>query len=230
MQTSVAEEIAAKHGLGAGGGKDSGDNDGPNDPNLPDWPPGFSRDDAVEGAKYRLAMWLGLVSVSMLFVAMTSAYVLRYYTSQSAKVPDWRPLKVPSALWATTAIILLSSITIELARRALRHNRYQLFRSLLIATALLGGVFIIGQLIGWQQLVAQGVYLYSNPHSSFFYILTALHGIHLLGGLLALAYVTIPALRLRITMKSRHTMEITTTYWHFLDGLWVYLFGLLFLF
>ncbi len=229
MQTSVAEEMATKRGLGAGGGN-SGDDDGPKDPNLPDWPPGFSRDDATEGAKYRFAMWLGLASVVMLFVAMTSAYVLRYYTSQNAKVPDWKPLNVPSALWITTVIILASSITIELARRALRHNRYQLFRTMLVATTLLGVVFIIGQLIGWQQLVAQGVYLYSNAHSSFFYILTALHGIHLLGGLLALTYVTIPALRLRITMKNRHTVEVTTLYWHFMDGLWVYLFALLFLF
>ena len=230
METSVAEEIEAKRGLGAGGNGNSGDNDGPNDPNLPDWPPGFSREDATEGAKYRLAMWLGLVSVSMLFVAMTSAYVLRYYTSQSSRTPDWKPLKVPSALWMTTGIILLSSVTIELARRALRSNHYQLFRAMILSTILLGAIFIIGQLIGWQQLVEQGVYLYSNSHSSFFYILTALHGMHLMGGLLALTYVSIPALRMRITTKNRHIVEITTVYWHFMDGLWVYLFGLLFLF
>ena len=93
---------------------------------------------------------------------------------------------------------------------------------------LLGLGFLAGQLRAWLVLVNQGVYVYSHPHSSFFYILTSLHAIHLLGGIVALLIVTVAALRLRITRSKRNAIDVTVMYWHFMDVLWIYLFVLLF--
>jgi cytochrome c oxidase subunit 3 len=234
METAVSN-INVKPGLGAGGGKNFGDDGsgGPKgkDPNKSDWPPGYSNDDAIEPTKYKLAMWLVIVSVLMLFVALTSAYILRQVNRDTGVIAkDWLPLEIPSAMWATTAVILLSSISIEIARRRLKQNQFPQFKNWILITTALGVVFLIGQLIAWRQLAAQGIYLSSNPHSSFFYLLTGLHGLHLLGGVLALTFVTLAALRLRISVKKRHAVEVTSLYWHFMDGLWIYLFILLFFF
>ena len=95
-------------------------------------------------------------------------------------------------------------------------------------TTLLGVAFLAGQLIAWRQLAGQGIYVDSHPHSSFFYLLTSLHALHLLGGIIALAYITIAGLRLRISLRRRTVVNVTAIYWHFMDGLWVYLFLLLF--
>ena len=97
-------------------------------------------------------------------------------------------------------------------------------------TTLLGVVFLAGQLIAWRQLAAQGVFINSHPHSSFFYVLTSLHGLHLLGGVIALSYVTVAAFRMRIGLKRRAAVDVTAIYWHFMDGLWIYVFVLLFFF
>lgn len=233
METTITTaEIDVKPGIGAGGGTNPGGDGGPQgpDPNPQDWPPGYSQENAIEPTKYRIAMWLGLASVAMLFFALTSAYILRQYNSLTSATPDWNPIQIPSALWVSTAVILLSSISLEIARRALRNNQYERFKSWISITTVLGFVFLIGQVIAWRQLAMQGIYLKSNPHSSFFYLLTALHALHLYGGLLVLSYVMVSALRLRIGMKKRLTVEVTTLYWHFMDGLWIYLFVLLFFF
>lgn len=233
MET-VVSDVNAKQGIGAGGGKNLGDNGGGpkgQDPQNPEWPPGYSHEDAIEPSKYKLAMWLGITSVLMLFVALTSAYILRQVDRNTGTIAkDWVPLQIPSAMWVTTAVILLSSVSIEVARRKLKTNQFLQFKNWILITTVLGVVFLIGQLIAWRQLAAQGIYLSSNPHSSFFYLLTGLHGLHLLGGVMALSYVTYAAVRLRISIKKRHAVEVTSLYWHFMDGLWIYLFVLLFFF
>jgi cytochrome c oxidase subunit 3 len=233
METTITTaEIDVKPGIGAGGGSNPGGDGGSQgpDPNPQDWPPGYSPEQAIEPTKYRIAVWLGLASVAMLFFALTSAYILRQYNSLTSDAPDWNPIQIPSALWISTAVILLSSISFEIARRALRKNQYERFKSWVSITTVLGFAFLIGQVVAWRQLASQGIYLKSNPHSSFFYLLTALHALHLLGGLLVLSYVMVSALRLRIGMKKRVTVEVTSLYWHFMDGLWIYLFVLLFFF
>jgi cytochrome c oxidase subunit III len=233
MET-VVSDLNVKPGIGAGGGKNLGDDGGGpkgQDPKNSDWPPGYSRDDAIEPSKYKIAMWLVIISVLMLFVALTSAYILRQVNRDTGSIAnDWLPLHIPSAMWVSTAVILLSSISIEVARRRLKKNQFPQFKTWILITTVLGVVFLIGQLVAWRQLAAQGIYLSSNPHSSFFYLLTGLHGLHLLGGVIALTYVTIAALRLRISIKKRHAVEVTSLYWHFMDGLWIYLFVLLFYF
>ncbi|MGA9771939.1 MAG: cytochrome c oxidase subunit 3 [Blastocatellia bacterium] len=230
MGTTITTDVNVKPtGAGAdpkgSGGPGGPFNPGPGGPN--NWPPGFTRDDAIEPDKYRIGMWVGLASILMLFVALTSAYILRQ-TRGLSEINDWTPLEMPTALWFTTAALLTSSLTIELARRALKHNDYERFRVWISLTTLLGIAFLAGQILAWRQLAGQGIYVNTHPHSSFFYLLTSLHALHLLGGIIALAYVTVTGLRLRISQRRRTVVGVTALYWHFMDGLWVYLFLLLF--
>lgn len=228
MRTTATTETAVKsspsgarrRGPGGGGKPPKPGGDEP-------WPPGFTRDDAIEPSKFRIGMWVAMASIMMLFVSLTSAYVLRQSQGLGDR-RDWLPLQMPRVLWLTTALLLLSSTSIEMARRALRHNRFGWFRLLICLTTLLGFAFLAGQLRAWIVLVGQGVFIYSHPHSSFFYILTSLHAIHLLGGIVALLIVTVAAMRLRITRSKRNAVDVTVMYWHFMDLLWIYLFVLLF--
>lgn len=221
MSTTITPEVKVKKGTPPGGGD-------PFDPgNGKDWPPGYSRDDAIEPAKYRIGMWVGLASVVMLFVSLTSAYIFRQIAG-TGEIRDWVPLKMPFVLWITTAVILASSVTIEIARRSIRSGDYAGFSRWISITTVLGMLFLAGQIFAWRELVSQGIYINSNPHSSFFYLLTSLHGIHLAGGLVALFSLTVAAFRARVGIRKRNATEVTAIYWHFMDGLWIYLFVLLF--
>jgi cytochrome c oxidase subunit 3 len=175
-------------------------------------------------------MWVALASILMLFVALTSAYIVRSVPALNGGTEDWAPIEMPRVLWLNTVILLISSVSMELARRALGRNEYDRFKGWISLTTLLGVAFLVGQLMAWRGLESQGVYVNSHPHSSFFYLLTSLHGLHLLGGVIALSYVTAAAFRMRIGFKRRTAVNITAIYWHFMDGLWIYLFGLLFFF
>jgi cytochrome c oxidase subunit 3 len=140
----------------------------------------------------------------------------------------WVPLHLPKILWLNTAILLLSSYTLEKARRRLSAIDFPGFRKLWRATTILGILFLAGQLIAWLQLVATGLYIASNQATSFFYIFTAAHAVHLLGGVAALVYVA--TRNFEKGKISRNTAaEITSYYWHFMDGLWVFLLLLLYL-
>ena len=232
MPTTLTADVSIKPGLGASGGKPGpgGDPPGPDPSGSNDWPPGWTSEDASEPEKYRIGMWVGLASILMLFIALTSAYIVRGVPGLSGGDSDWRPLDMPRVLWLTTGVLLLSSVSIELARRALKRNEYAGFKKWISLTTMFGVAFLVGQFMAWQQLAAQGVFINSHPHSSFFYLLTSLHGVHLLGGVIALGYVTVAALRMRIGFKRRTAVDVTAIYWHFMDGLWIYLFGLLFFF
>lgn len=177
--------------------------------------------------RYRIGMWVGLASVLMLFTALSSAYIVR-----AAGASDWRPLNMPRLLWLSTGLILTSSFTLEISRRSLRSGREQMFSRWLLATLLLGLGFLVTQFLSWRQLVAQGVYLASNPHSSFFYLLTGVHGLHLLGGIIGLDYLLLRTWRKReathAEARRQATADAVSIYWHFMDALWLYLFGLLF--
>ncbi len=170
----------------------------------------------------KLGLWLALGTVTMLFAAFTSAYIVRSAGS------DWTPLEVPGILWWNTAILLLSSVTIEIARRSFERWQPLKFRKWILVTAVLGSAFLVGQLLAWRALSEQGIYLTSHPHSSFFYVLTAVHGVHLLAGVLALFYVLSLAFRYRLTPGESSSPSLAATYWHFVDGLWLYLMVVLF--
>ena len=177
-------------------------------------------------ARYRLGVWAALASILMLFVALTSAYIVR-----SASSTDWHPVAMPKVLWLSTGLLIVSSLTIEIARRSLKQNRNQVYTRWLINTVALGAGFVVSQLFAWRQLVKQGVYLVTNPYSSFFYLFTAAHGAHLLGGLMALTFLLIRTRRKRETLEGElrrvGAADAVSLYWHFMDALWVALFMLL---
>ncbi len=179
-----------------------------------------------EGAKRietaKLGIWVALGSITMLFAAFTSAYIVR------SAGDDWIPLAVPPLLWVNTAVILLSSVVMEMALRAFLAWRPVAFRKWLLATAVLGILFLTGQVVAWGQLAAQGIYLQSHPHSSFFYVLTGVHAVHLVAGVLALCYVLILATRYQLTPGESSSPSVCATYWHFVGAVWLYLMVVLF--
>jgi cytochrome c oxidase subunit 3 len=177
--------------------------------------------------RYRIGMWVALASITMMFTALSSAYIVR-----AASSSDWQPLQMPRILLLSTALILVSSSTLEAARRKWKDTTNQAQKRWLLITVVLGIGFLISQWFAWRQLVRQGVYVASNPHSSFFYLLTAAHAVHLLGGLTALVYLTLRSRPLQENQeamaKSQAGADAVTLYWHFMDFLWLYLFVLLF--
>jgi cytochrome c oxidase subunit 3 len=188
---------------------------------------GFPNPDS-RANRYRIGMWVALASISMMFTALSSAYIVR-----AASSDDWFPLNMPRVLLLSTALILISSATLETARRQLKASLTTGYMRWLLVTVLLGIGFLASQLFAWKQLARQGVYLASNPHSSFFYLLTATHAVHLIGGLLALIVLwtrsRLHADVVKVTPRRQAAADAVTIYWHFMDVLWIYLFLLLFL-
>jgi len=186
------------------------------------------RDPESYAKRYRIGMWVGLASVAMMFTSLSSAYIVR-----AASSSDWFPLAMPRVLLLSTGLILLSSVTIELGRRKLKASLARPYSSYLLLTGLLGVAFLGSQLVAWRELAKQGIYLASNPHSSFFYLLTATHGLHLIGGLLALSFLWFrsrrPVEQASAVANRQAAADAVSIYWHFMDALWIYLFLLLFL-
>jgi cytochrome c oxidase subunit 3 len=176
--------------------------------------------------RYRIGVWVAIASILMLFVALTSAYIVR-----SASSNDWQRIAMPKVLWLSTALILISSVTMEVSRRSLKQQRDAGYGRWLMITVALGLAFLASQILAWRQLVRQGVYMASNPYNSFFYLFTAAHGLHLLGGILALGYLLLRTTSKRSTVEGElrraGAADAATIYWHFMDGLWVALFFLL---
>ncbi len=157
----------------------------------------------------------------MLFAGLTSAYIVL------RGVPAWQNIALPSLLWPNTAVLVMSSLAIEFSRRAARGNQLRGMRRWLIVGGVLGLAFLAGQLAAWRQLVNAGVYLPSTLQSSFFYILTGIHGVHLLGGIIAMGFVLSRAMRNRLTASNHEPLKLCAIYWHVMDALWIYLFLLL---
>ena len=169
-------------------------------------------------------IWVVLASISMSFLAFTSALVVRQGSSN-----DWRHLTLPSILYLNTVVLLASSITLELGRSQVGASMGGLRTARkptrwLYVTLFLGLLFVAGQYVAWMQLHSQGLFLATNPNSSFFYVLTAVHALHVSGGLGGLIRVI---RRLDKSVLTKSTLDATSTYWHFMGGLWVYLLLLL---
>jgi cytochrome c oxidase subunit 3 len=173
--------------------------------------------------RYYTGIAVAIVSILMFFMALVSAYVVRRGSSV-----DWISFHFPPIVWVNTAILFASSITLEVARRRLVISDSAAFRKWWSITTFLGILFLAGQLIAWRQLARQGVYLASNPASSFFYIFTGAHAIHVLGGVAALLFVALRNFD-RATVSPMTAVRVTSYYWHFLDALWIFLAALLYL-
>lgn len=209
-QEPLRRPSAGGGGFGRGG-RDGGE--GGNGGGRDDFDP---RTAAVQ--RYKLGTWIGMGGIVMVFAAFTSAMVVRSGISN-----DWQPFQLPGVLWVSTAVLLASSFALEKAKRLMRREVYGGLRRWVGITAILGAVFLALQYAGWTQLAARGIYVASNPSSSFFYVLTAAHGLHLLGGVIALSYVVYRVWRPAVWITREAVVESTALYWHFMDGLWVYL-------
>jgi cytochrome c oxidase subunit 3 len=175
----------------------------------------------------KFALWLFMVSVIMIFGALTSAYIVRQAEG------NWLDFAMPPMFWITTAIILASSITMHWAYFAVKKNNLEVAKMAMSITVVLGVAFLVGQFLGWKQLVANGVYLVSRESSgvsgSFLYIISGLHGLHVISGVIVLLVMLVLVFRLKVHSRNLAPIEMCTTYWHFLDGLWLYLFVFLLL-
>ncbi len=181
-----------------------------------------AREWRVPARTYRTGMWLALAGIVMLFAAFTSALVVRQGLGA-----NWGSTPVPRILWLNTLVLLASSATLELSRRNLARRAARGFTAWLYATAGLGMIFLAGQLAAWRELSDRGVYLASNASASFFYLLTAAHAVHLVGGVAALGYLVVRSQAIAGGAQRRAALDATAIYWHFMDGLWIYLLILL---
>ena len=220
-------DIATSRRRGGRGPRGGGNGKGPNG-GGPSGPGGGGGERGFSPDRYRIGVLVGIASILMMFTALASAYIVR---SGMTTTNDWTRGQMPSFVYLSTALILVSSLTFTRAKAALRHSEESAYSLWLSVTLLLGLGFLASQLLAWRQLVARGFYLASNPHSSFFYVLTGLHGLHLTGGILALAMLYVYVRKMAgpdADVKRRTLTDVVGIYWHFMDGLWVFLFLLLF--
>jgi cytochrome c oxidase subunit 3 len=193
----------------------------------------------------RLGLIVGLTGIAMIFISFTSAYVVRQGLptldpGSNELLHDWFPVPLPRLLLINTGVLLISSITMELARRqAARKAVAQLASvpgvsvdakeeiSWLALTVVLGFSFLIGQWMAWRELAGSGFYVASSPSSSFVYLLTGMHGVHLFGGVVALLTAGVASVLRRPVDSQSIAVDVTGWYWHFMALLWVYILCLL---
>lgn len=166
----------------------------------------------------KILLWFSMVSMVMLFAGLTSGYIVRRAEG------NWTQFELPSLFYLSSGIIVISSIFMQWAVRASRTNQQAILKSSLIATLGLGLAFIFTQFLAWNMLVQQGIFLVGNPSGSFLYVISGLHLAHLIGGVLYLIYVITKAIREKINSTNYLAVQLCATYWHFLGGLWIYLF------
>ena len=213
-------EHVSRDRTGRGGGQppvrdggDDGDNGGRR--REPERPP-YQR-------RYYTAVIVAIIAILVFFMALASAYIVRRATGN-----DWVAIHVPRILWLNTFVLLLSSATLELARRKLAHGDPAAFRKLWLVTTILGFGFLAGQYAAWRLLQAQGVFMATNPASSFFYIFTGTHAVHLFGGVAVLLFVALHKFE-RSRLPRAAAAEVASYYWHFMDALWVFLLALIYI-
>jgi cytochrome c oxidase subunit III len=217
-QTEIEKEPRPSHNDNSGGGfrnliPEQGDLHAVKDP---------------RGEPTRTGIWVGLSAIAMVFAALTSAL----YVREGSGYTDWTHIALPPILYFNTLALIASSITLELARR--RGAGYMRGQDAsrsqaslwLNSTMLLGLVFVVGQYFAWLKLRSEGLYLPTNPNSSFFYVLTGVHVVHVLGGLGGLSRVLLK-FRSATHPLRRSTIDATSYYWHFMGMLWIYLLGIL---
>jgi len=174
----------------------------------------------------KFALWLFIISVIMLFGAWTSAYLVK------RAEPGWSSFDLPGEFWFSTVIIILSSATMVWAQRSAKRDNIDHTKIALGLTTGLGVTFLLGQWMAWGRMVEMNYYFAgssSNSSSSFIYVLSGFHGLHIISGLIFLAIVLVATYRYKVHSKSMLRMEMCSTYWHFLGGLWLYLFVFLLL-
>jgi len=210
------------------------------------WDSGHSRRNGPRETliRYRMAVLSGLAGDFVFFAVLVSAFFVRqssgHIDPSENFVSDWHPLAAPPILWINTAILLLSTLTMEIARRHLFREidimeewlglgRPAVRRAApwLIVTILLGGLFLTGQWIAWQQLAQQGLFFATDPNSHFFYLVTGTHAVHLFLGLGALVFALVAMFRFKRVEMRQIAVDCTAWYWHAMGLFWLFLFGLI---
>ena len=169
----------------------------------------------------KMLLWIGLVSIGMMFAGLTSGYIVRRGSG------TWITFQIPFPFYISTAILLISSITMNMALRAAKKSAYSTTSNTLLLTWVLGLAFGVFQFMGFKAMISQGIFLVgtnSNASGSYLYILALLHIGHVIGGLVALTIAYIKSLRHKYSADNYLGVKLCAIYWHFLDGLWVYLF------
>lgn len=170
----------------------------------------------------KFALWLFIASVTMLFASLTSAYIVRQAEG------NWMLFELPRIFWINTGIIFISSITMHWAYLSAKRDNLDRVKLALAITTVLGIAFLVGQFLGWKEMVANNVYFVNDRASavsgSFVYVISGLHGAHIISGVVFLIIVLVAAFRFKVHSKNLAQIEMCTTYWHFLDALWLYLF------
>ncbi|MFN8155196.1 MAG: cytochrome c oxidase subunit 3 [Bacteroidia bacterium] len=171
-------------------------------------------------ATQKIILGIGIASIVMLFAGLTSGYIVRQAEGR------WASFELPMAFYASSVIILLSSVTHHMAVMAVKKNRLQEVKRMLILTLGLGLGFVFTQFLGWNELVKNGVYFVdkTTPSGSFFFVITGLHLAHLFFGILALIVTSAKSIRERYNSENYLGISLSAIYWHFLDALWIYLF------
>jgi cytochrome c oxidase subunit III len=166
----------------------------------------------------KLLLWLAMVSMVMMFAGLTSGYIVRQAES------NWQVFELPPIFYISTALIMLSSISMQWAFSAVKKNNLPQLRIGLMITLGLGLAFAFTQFMSWSKLVEIGIFFTGNPSGSFLYVLTGLHLAHLAGGIIYLMFITTRSIQGSYHSGNYLPVELCTIFWHFLDGLWIYLF------
>jgi len=171
----------------------------------------------------KFALWVGCASIVMMFAGFTSAFVVRRAAG------NWLEFDLPSLFFWNTALILLSSVVLHGAYISFKKNNFSRYRMLLVIGSVMAVAFVAFQVLAWKAMEAKGIYLTGNPSGSFVYVISGIHAAHVLGGICALIIALIHAFSLKdlATPKRIHRLDLTVTYWHFVDLLWLYLIGFL---
>jgi cytochrome c oxidase subunit 3 len=170
---------------------------------------------------HKFTLWVAIGSILMMFAGLTSAYIVK--RSQVS----WLMIEIPVLFWYSTAAILASSLTVQLSLKALKAREMMKYRRWLMITTVLGVLFLVLQIAGFKQFGANDIRLVgagSNASYSFLLAISGLHGLHVLGGVIALVVIAIQALRVTTRNYNTIPLEVAATYWHFVDVLWIYLF------
>ncbi len=165
----------------------------------------------------KFGMWLFMVTVFMVFAALSSAYIVRRAEG------NWTFFELPTLFWVNTIVILISSATLHWAYLSAKRDNLESVKIAMIITTILGVGFMAGQYFAWTELVTNSIHLVGNPSGSFVYIISGLHGLHVLGGVIYLLILLDATRKGLVHSKSLNGIEMCATYWHFLGGLWLYL-------
>jgi cytochrome c oxidase subunit III len=166
---------------------------------------------------HKFTMWVAMGSIIMMFAGLTSAFIVK------SNQVNWKTIALPRVFWYSTAVIILSSVTLQAALRSFKQREMSTYRTLMGVTLLLGVTFIALQWAGFNALWANNVTFKGAGAGQFLYVIFGLHGLHVIGGIVALIIMFIKAFVGRTKMFSSVPVEIMATYWHFVDALWIYL-------